>query len=657
MPILMSACASGSIRAAPARKMYRAPQNCVEFCRVSGRKNASVHDEYKELTVSFEISTILGSSEGMGPGIREFCERDAALHRLRLTTVRPHEFPCLLASAGHAGLVLILEMQSMLDSLIADHFQPPSKKKTGRPKKLRFPFAGVQHPVAPTKSASANGQPSGRRHLTLGAFAEVKPGRASANKKKKRKVMVATVEYHLERGADSGVEGAAEEEEEEFDDDAEESESDTSPDLDDDENSDDDRVTFSDNDVDDDAESTPPQLNPNEVRLMTEYQLDLSEEDAILLAIQMSEADQSQGGTPAAVSSVNSGAPAQSSTSENGERIAATASSAPVKGKKKAPAKRKASAKKTKPTTAVAPSPAALSTEQEQAAGAVPTSSNGAATVDANVKIEPSVGAAKKKPAAKKQAKKQKASPSKKASSGLATEHEQVMDQATAFQMITYQRGLTEEEALMEAIRLSEMETMRRSSRPKRSIAQVELGEHGGPSSTAQQSPSRRRRVEQPRKATKQSKRSPVTTAATKHTPVVDETKQASATDVPAAEAVAASNQDTSTTPGDDAAATVSTAETPPPPMSAAAEEKPDKPAPKQRKTASQPPSSRKKKAQSAGTSKPRTADPAKRKKKGKAPASGRRGRSDSLLQGVGGEILSEQEALLMALKTSEIEY
>jgi len=159
---LLSACASGSIRVAPARKLYRAPHNCVEFCRIAGRKSATIHDEYKELTVSFELSTILGSSEGMGPGIREFCERDAALHRLRITSGRPHEFPCLLACAGHAGLVLILEMQEMLDSLIADHFQPPSKKKTGRPKKIRFPLAGAPPPVAAAKSVPVSVQPPGR---------------------------------------------------------------------------------------------------------------------------------------------------------------------------------------------------------------------------------------------------------------------------------------------------------------------------------------------------------------------------------------------------------------------------------------------------------------------------------------------------------------
>jgi len=510
----------------------------------------------------------------------------------------------------------------------------------------------------------------------------VKAGGASAKKqkqkkkKKKQKVVMSTIKYHYEHGPGPGVEDpeVEEEEEEEFDD-AEESESDVSPDLDDDENSDDDRAVFSDNDLDEDAGTTLQQLNPNEVRLMTEYQLDLSEEDAILLAIQMSEVDQSHvGDSLTAASTVSPDERAPMSITQDGEvETVPTASSSAIKPKKKAPAKRKvpakSSAKKAKDSSAVVPPPVAPLTEQGQAEAAPTTvikdgAADAAAAAVVNVKTEPSVEAAKKKkPAPKKPSKKAKASPSKKAASGLAAELEQMVDQATALHMIAYQRGMTEEEALMEAIRLSEMDTMRRSSRPKRPIAHVELGEHGGAVSAAMQSPSRRRKVEPPRNAATQNKSSPVAETSANHDPAADETKESPSATESAVESVTTSAQEASAVDATDAAASVSTAEAPPPLASGAAlKEKPKKPSSKQRKPAAQ---SRKKMAQISTTPKPRApADPAKVKvkandkiKKGKTQASGRRGRSDSLLQGVGGEILSEQEALLMALKTSEIEY
>ncbi|EEY54751.1 uncharacterized protein PITG_08299 [Phytophthora infestans T30-4] len=165
VPLLISSCTSGSIRAAPAKKMYRAPQNCVEICRLSGEKDASIDKPFKSLRVSFDKHSVLGSADTVSQSTREFCERDAALHRLRLSSITPGDYPCFLAAGGHAGLVILLEMQEMLDTLIPTFFMPPSKK-TGRPKKI---FATV-----------------GRKARTLGSFAKAKGMHTALSKYKKK---------------------------------------------------------------------------------------------------------------------------------------------------------------------------------------------------------------------------------------------------------------------------------------------------------------------------------------------------------------------------------------------------------------------------------------------------------------------------------------
>ncbi|ETK75721.1 hypothetical protein L915_17719 [Phytophthora nicotianae] len=293
VPLLLSSCTSGSIRAAPAKKLYRAPQNCVEICRLSGQKDSSIDKPFKSLRISFDKHSVLGSADSVSQTTREFCERDAALHRLRLSSITPGDYPCFLAAGGHAGLVILLEMQETLDTLISTFFMPPSKK-TGRPKKI-FATVGGHHVSKKKPSETAKGA-AGRKGRTLGSFAKAK-GMHTALSKYKKKALgngKTKARYHanakkksfIQEDGEVEMDDSVEEEEEpEFEEvDEEEDESDLSLVMED--SSDDDRISVSDKSVEE--EEAPANENPEEARLMKEYQLDLSEEDAILLAIQMS---------------------------------------------------------------------------------------------------------------------------------------------------------------------------------------------------------------------------------------------------------------------------------------------------------------------------------------------------------------------------------
>ncbi|KAF4150409.1 hypothetical protein GN958_ATG00407 [Phytophthora infestans] len=282
--------------------------NCVEICRLSGEKDASIDKPFKSLRVSLDKHSVLGSADTMSQSTREFCERDASLHRLRLSLITPGDYPGFLAAGGHAGLVTLLEMQEMLDTLIPTFFMPPSKK-TGRPKKI-FATVGDHHvpkkkPTPATKGAAAS---AGRKARTLGSFAKAKGMHTALSKYKKKTLgngkkkanprANAKKKYFIQD--DEEVDNSVEDEEPEFEEqDDEEDESDLSLVIGD--SSDDDRflrlqlkrkqvrlhnfvtVSVSDNAVEEE-EATATE-NPEEARLMKEYQLDLSEEEAIKLAI------------------------------------------------------------------------------------------------------------------------------------------------------------------------------------------------------------------------------------------------------------------------------------------------------------------------------------------------------------------------------------
>ncbi|KAG3007078.1 hypothetical protein JG687_00012182 [Phytophthora cactorum] len=329
VPLLISSCTSGSIRAAPAKKLYRAPQNCVEICRLSGQKDSSIEQPFKSLRVSFDKHSVLGSADTVSQSTREFCERDAALHRLRLSSSTPGDYPCYLAAGGHAGLVILFEMQETLDTLIPTFFMPPSKK-TGRPKKIFATVGGHHVPKKKPSGTTKGGASNGRKARTLGSFAKAKGMHTALSKYKKKALgngkkkanphANATKKSFIQEDGEVEVDESVEEEEEpEFEDeDEEEDESDLSLVMGD--SSDDDRISVSDNAVEEE-EATAIE-NPEEARLMKEYQLDLSEEDAILLAIQMSVEDKQPAPANAAVS--ESKKPAKTS-SDSGAKAGATA--------------------------------------------------------------------------------------------------------------------------------------------------------------------------------------------------------------------------------------------------------------------------------------------------------------------------------------------
>ncbi|RLN91761.1 hypothetical protein BBJ28_00005296, partial [Nothophytophthora sp. Chile5] len=516
VPLLVSSCTSGSIRAAPAKKLYRAPQNCVEICRLTGHKDASVEQPFKALSVSFKKRTVLGSAEAVSPATREFCERDAALHRLRLTSSTTGEYPCYLAAAGHAGLVLLLEMQEVLDNLITTYFLPPSKK-IGRPKKI-FATSGGHRASKKVAGRKAGGVPvaaisGGRKARTLGSFAKAKGMHTALSKYKKKALKTIKLEPKAKRprareqvaveeedGEDEGVE---EEEEEEAEYEGEEDEDDVSDSelsLMMDDNSDDDRVSVSDDEEEEEESAPTTELNAEESRLMTEYQMDLSEEDAYLLAIQMSQVEQA---APAASAEVNGSSTAVASPAKlvlelPPKRAGARKSSSAAKAK--IVAKGKAKAKVTKGKKRRLPS----KSMEEEAKESTAVEDSGAAEQDkkgeerselvadggrsSGSRNPPTSSPMATKKANQKQPRKMAA---KNLPDGARTRRSPpVLDQAMALQMFKYQMGLTEEDALKEAIRLSEMGDKRRSTRAKHQVSHLVSDE----ASAAAPTPTRRQK-------------------------------------------------------------------------------------------------------------------------------------------------------------------
>lgn len=612
----------------------------------------------------------------------------------------------------------------------------------GRPKAV--PMGGHNTGL----KSKSNEQTKGRRGITLSRFADVKKATSKAKPKKPKRI-VATVEYVSEfpRILDDDVEeqgGEVEEEEEaEFDHDGEESESEGSIDLNDDDNSDDEMISLSDDDEDMEGPHSEHQLNAEEIRMMSEYQLDLSEEDAILLAIQMSEADRDH---PIDLTRLRDDVDIPSANAAKGPDKRATAKLTSVE-------KRAESAEAASDATA----PNDVSNGEQADIGAASSSAMKPEPVADTV----TAAISKRKSPGKKPAKVPRAiAASKKKKTPAHTElsaviNEPMIDQATAFQMIAYQRGLNEEEALLEAIRISEIETKQTPLRSKRSAARVRQSGQDPTMATTSPSPKRRRKeIVSPTKSggdasaldlatneqvavSDKTVNASHTTASTEPNVEPDVGKSMSTTGEIAAptkagdanalvsatsivkeqgvisdEAVNASPAAASTKPDDEeslptidtepsaAAAAVAAAapsarpvipananEAPPPPYSvneanqastpqsevvgeaqgavgANLAEESKEPAPKApRKKAAT-------KAKAKAKAKPR-APPAKRKaSSGRPPrapakpaagkaATGKRRRSgsDAMLQGAQGEFLSEEEALFMALQTSEIEF
>ncbi|GMF42480.1 unnamed protein product [Phytophthora fragariaefolia] len=508
VPLLVSSCTSGSIRAAPAKKLYRAPQNCVEICRLSGEKDASVEKPFKSLTMSFEMLSVVGSADSLSLSTREFCERDAALHRLRLSSCTPGDYPCFLAAGGHAGLVILLELQEVFDTLVSSFFMPPTKK-IGRPKKIISPPVGFRDLETEQRNQSGTATvavtSAARKAHALGAFAKVKGMHTASSKYKnkskslgKDKAMPSKRQKKsfIQKDGEVELEDSIEEEEEpEFEEeDEEEEESDLSILMGD--SSDDDRVSVSADEAEE--ESTTVDENPENARLIKEYQLDLSEEDAMLLAIQMSafddappaSAQKGSGDTPGTVieqkkpqanktsshpsannkSKANSKSkPKPNSKSKARATAITTATATAVKAKSMASTKSKKQAekgkKRSRPTStklgvagadeiigikAVGEERVGTSDDTECKAPVLAPATEGAKLTS----LEITIASTEAKPKQPKKSSARKTVPKTKRDNPVLLE---AIKQAMALQAFEYQMGMSEKDALKEAIRLSEL--------------------------------------------------------------------------------------------------------------------------------------------------------------------------------------------------------
>ncbi|KAK1941304.1 hypothetical protein P3T76_007170 [Phytophthora citrophthora] len=689
VPLLVSSCTSGSIRAAPAKKMYRTPQNCVEICRLSGEKDPSVEKPFKSLTVSFDKHSVLGSADSVSVSTREFCERDAALHRLRLSSIISGDYPCFLAAGGHAGLVILFEMQEVLDTLISTFFTPPSKK-IGRPKKL---LAGANHIREKGPKKLVNGQ----KARTLGSFAKAE-GMGVALKKSNGKAKArlrakSQKKPFIHDDGEVEEDDSVEEEEPEFEEEEEDDdESDMSLVMED--SSDDDRISASDDDIEE--EPATANDNPEDARLMKEYQLDLSEEDAILLAIQMSALDEAppvalEAGN-AASSSAAPPPPQSKATKKESNASNKTVAKPRVKTIKTAAKTKRVPKAKVPPTAKAAKAKAGKGKKRARPSSTLPEPPAEPSATDADHHSNDTTDMESKAPAVatpaspsgdavrvpKKPNKTpvRKTTPKPKRSSPMLLE---AIDQAMAFQAFEYQMGMSEEDALKEALRLSEIGT-----RSKPSTAEAA----GGPTPTQQkQIPAATPRAKNPsqktKKKAKESKKKkqkngdasveedtqrPQTPRRLEFSPL-NGSEGGDQTEVPpasinseiSAEGVNASSSTSDSPPKKPSGTETSVVEAV---KVASEEQKQPVKSPKGAKKTPKKPVEKKQpaSASAAGAATPKDKKPAKRsrstgakappaKKPKKAATTSRRSSSGQ------SDVMSEEDALLLALKMSEIEY
>ncbi|KAI9912602.1 hypothetical protein PsorP6_006576 [Peronosclerospora sorghi] len=487
IPLLVSACTSGSIRAAPAKKLFRSPQNCVEICRLSGEKDASIEKPFKALTISFQKHSVVGSADPVKQTSREFCERDAALHRLRLSSSTTGDYPCFLAAGGHAGLVILLEVQKTLDTLISTFFYAP--KRLGRPKKICTTEKNtVSSKMGGGKTKGTRS--TGKKTRTLGgSFAKAKsmrtavskytkklPLKAKAKGKRLRRQVLAN-SFLQDDGAVEAVGCVEEEEESEFEGDEDEDESEMSMVLED--SSDDDRIRDSDDDVEDEMETMVEDVNPEEARLMKEYQLDLSEEDAYLLALQLSETtdaagvETSDGKTPKA--ETNIGKPDSTPVSRETERSETHVTSARTTAQANGLAGKAAGKgkKRARPvhSTSVATDSAATKLDvviKAKKKIKVQVGDSDTPECKASSVVAPGSSAESLTRAVSNKTKRKSKQPSEAPTRKVFTaktdkRNPLLLHQTMALQSYAYQKGMSEEDALKEAIRLSAMDGKPRS--------------------------------------------------------------------------------------------------------------------------------------------------------------------------------------------------
>ena len=501
----------------------------MEICRLSGEKDSSTEKPFKSLTVSFVRHTVLSTADSMGQSTREFCERDAALHRLRLSSSTAGDYPCFLAAGGHAGLVILFELQEVLDTLVTTFFLPA--KKINRSKKI-FASTGSHHAAKKEEDMAAGDETKGstgfgRKTRTLGSFAKARGLHAALGKCKKKPLTYNGKGKAKARSRakvpkkksfineDDEVEANELDQEEEEPEFKEEDEGDDGSELSliMGDSSDDDRISVSDDDdAAEDVETSTTNEDPEDARLMKEYQLDLTEEDAYLLALQMSRADaasagavpETSGGTTAAPTSLTSNAGEGFPVHPLGQKeLQQSTASAKVAGTAKAKAKPSKTADKTTAGTKVKPVPKSgkgkkrvrpasftLETMAESSAAKDASDAHLAANKNSEVRLDgdqvgiassPSASAltaesqtpvttgVKSSVALAKPSTKRKPPPKALARSKVTKmkskkpRRSDATDQARALQVFEYQMGVCEKDALKEAIRLSVLEDKHRS--------------------------------------------------------------------------------------------------------------------------------------------------------------------------------------------------
>ncbi|DBA02715.1 TPA: hypothetical protein N0F65_010540 [Lagenidium giganteum] len=529
IPVIVSVCAAGRVRLAPGKRMFRSLHHSIEIARVAGDSDSSVKKAHKDIRLHLTQELVGGTSSSALPGPRKFCERDASLHRVRVSSNKYGEFPSLLATGGHAGLVLIFEMQKELDQLLTEVFVPPAKK-LGRPRHTKNMKSGTAWKRLKDRDSAL---------AVLKNGSGEKPQKKKQSKGKKKPGSPDSDFPQFEMQSESEAEFVSEEE----------SESDASLLIDSDGRSSliDEEELFG-SDVEDNTMSS---IQTEDIRLMHEYQLDLNEEDAILLAMQMSELEQTQPSLPSPNIDVSAATPNSprnadtqrpphfttevSSGNERQKRKAvnrdapsnatirdvpsvATSSSKKAKTseKKRRPSpKTSSSAEKTSSKRRQSTSTGKDPTSKHRLTSSAPTATSSAEAPSKNSAKAPakarmkasapvpcvmsedhgakpdaiSTGATDSPPKAQKR-KRARTSPSinssspkkqkskeKSGSTGTAggiiadanegTFEPEELDQET-MTLLEFQLGMTEEDALREAIRLSEVGHKRRSNRARR---------------------------------------------------------------------------------------------------------------------------------------------------------------------------------------------
>lgn len=599
MPLLISSCASGSVRLSPAKKLYRAPQHCVEICRISGERDASVKLSHKTLSINFDHQFVSGYSENTGTVPREFCERDAALHRVRVSTNATGSSPCYVAVAGHAGMIIIMEIKTTLDNLITDHFLPSAK----RTKRLKKPSTG-KTPMGERKKKALAGM------INVGSIAKAKQIHSSLNKyskvkKKRGRNLTSTADFVIKSDEEEANSEDEEEEEEDEDDDDDESVSSQLSLMMAENQSESGRST-----IEDDEDLEPePQVDVEEMRMLTEYQMDLSEEDAILLAIQMSEMEQ----VPATNQATHTAAAVPQVVETSLQPSTDDPALKPIEPKATATKESKPQAKSAKPRTAIGAKTASVPEKKAgSAVGAVPK--------------KPTGGSSKGKAPAKK-----KTNQAKRFQKLNGSDYDAY---TSARYLMDCQIGMTEEEAIQEAIRMSEMDTPS-SVRPKR-IAPVISDLHAPP-------PRPQKATATKRSASAIANPTEATVSGRERTP--NEIVQEASTAVDTTPDSVVSVNPTVDTEDSTHDSVVLKSK----PESAVAKASTDQPT-----TASTAPAATKPLESTKQASGKKKAAP--KRKRTSAPKAPKRRRTSNGFRD-DDELMSEEQALLMALRTSEIEY